>query len=85
MDGHTVDPRKLSDMPFILQNKGHAIRKMADQIFKKYKVVPQVVMETHSSLTAATMAVAGLGGDHCACEDGPDGEQGGGVWGIQHR
>lgn len=62
MDGHTVDPRKLSDMPFILQNKGHAIRKMADQIFKKYKVVPQVVMETHSSLTAATMAVAGSAG-----------------------
>lgn len=59
LDSHTVNPEKLSDMPFVLQNRGHSIRKIADSIFKKYQIIPQVVMETHSSLTAATMAAAG--------------------------
>lgn len=59
LDSHTVNPEKLSGMPFVLQNRGHSIRKIADSIFKKYQIIPQVVMETHSSLTAATMAAAG--------------------------
>lgn len=59
MDGQTVDPVQLTGMPFILQSKGHSIRKMTDQIFKQYNVAPQVVIETHSALTAAAMAVAG--------------------------
>lgn len=59
LDSHTVNPEKLSGMPFVLQNRGHSIRKIADSIFKKYQIIPQVVMETHSSLTAATMAAVG--------------------------
>ncbi|MCI9163625.1 MAG: LysR family transcriptional regulator [Lachnospiraceae bacterium] len=57
----TVDLAKLKDMPVILLKKGHEIRKRADAILKKHKIVPARVMEISSCISAVQLADGGLG------------------------
>ena len=59
--GGAVDIHKLGNIPYILLKKGHANRKRVDQILKEHKVVPNVVMEVSSCISAVQLASSGLG------------------------
>lgn len=56
-----VDLKKLAQAPFILLKKGHSIRRRTDRILKKHKIIPDVVMEVSSCISALQLADSGLG------------------------
>ncbi len=60
-DEGTVDLTKLRKMPVILLKKGQEIRKRADAILKKHKIVPAQVIEISSCISAVQLADGGVG------------------------
>lgn len=56
-----VNLKKLVRSPFILLKKGHSIRQRTDKILKRHKIVPDVVMEVSSCISALQLADSGLG------------------------
>jgi len=58
---HVVDMRRLKNQDYILLKRGHANRKRADEVLKRYDIVPNVLMEVSSCITAVQLADSGLG------------------------
>jgi DNA-binding transcriptional LysR family regulator len=56
-----IDISKLGDIDFILTKKGHTIRACVDEVFEKYGINPNIIMETSNSGTAYRLATAGMG------------------------
>ncbi len=60
-EGRTVNLSALKQQPFILLKRGHAIRKKADTVLKRFKIRPAQLMEVSSCVSAVQLASAGLG------------------------
>jgi len=56
-----IDLRKMKNRDFILLKKGHANRKRADEVLKEYGIIPNVLMEVSSCISAVQLADSGLG------------------------
>ena len=56
-----VDLAKVSSLPIIVLNKGHAIRRAVDSLMKAAHVSPNIIMETSSVINAVQLARAGCG------------------------
>lgn len=56
-----VNLSQLKDFPVIFLKKGHAIRKKSDSVYKNYKILPNIVMEVSSCISAVLLAASGLG------------------------
>ena len=57
----TVDLHLLSGKSFILLHKGHAARAKVDQLFRSYRIKPDIAMETESNTTAYRLSATGIG------------------------
>lgn len=58
---NVIDFSKLNNFDFILTKKGRIIRTYADEIFHKYGITPNIILETSNSGTAYRLAIAGMG------------------------
>ncbi len=63
LDGfaHTVDFKLLKDFPFVLQKKGHAGRRMCDELFQKHQFEPNIVYEATSNALVLRLVEVGMG------------------------
>lgn len=58
---NTYSVEELLQQPFILSSPDSAIRHQVNGLFQTFKIVPQINMITNSVITAANLAVNGLG------------------------
>lgn len=56
-----VNLKKIADMPFIGIKKSHSVHAKVNHLFQKANVLPNVLLEEESSLSAAQLAAGGLG------------------------
>ena len=56
-----IDLSKTNDLQYNLLKRGHSIRNKMETIFAQAKILPDIVMETTSNLTALRLASAGVG------------------------
>lgn len=56
-----IDLVKAVKLPFIVLNKGHAIRKAVDSLMKAAHAAPNIIMETSSNINAVQLASSGYG------------------------
>lgn len=66
----------LEQTPFVLLTAGQRLRQVADGLFLQAGIKPRVVMETHSAVTAYSLACAGFGAcfsHDTLCGEKPDG------------
>lgn len=63
LDGfaHTVDFKLLREFPFILQKKGHAGRRMCDELFQRHGIEPKIIFEATSNALVLRLVEAGMG------------------------
>lgn len=55
-----VNLSKMSDLPFVMLKKGHEIRKKTDLVLRQYSIVPRIMIELSSCISAVQLAAAGL-------------------------
>jgi DNA-binding transcriptional LysR family regulator len=56
-----LDLRLLKDHDFIFLKKGQRLREAADKLFEEAGMVPKILIETRSAITAYNLSEAGLG------------------------
>ncbi len=56
-----VDLNLVKDLPFVLTRTGHDIRRLCDQAFSDFGVIPDVRLESHSMDVCFQMAAYGIG------------------------
>ena len=60
-DGAYIRVEKVTDLPFIILKKGHAIRRAVDRLFRNCGATPNIIMETTSNINAVQLANSGYG------------------------
>ena len=60
-DGAYIRMEKVTDLPFIILKKGHAIRRAVDRLFRNCGATPNIIMETTSNINAVQLANSGYG------------------------
>ena len=60
-DGKYIRMERVTDLPFIILKKGHAIRRAVDRLFRDCGATPNVIMETTSNINAVQLANSGYG------------------------
>lgn len=60
-DKRMVDLTKIAHLPFIGIKKRHSIHGKVNKLFQEYGVVPHLLLEVESSMTAVQLAACGLG------------------------
>lgn len=67
-ESYTAKPdiRRLSDLPFVLLQKGDRIRAIIDQEFYRCSMTPKIFLETQNSQTAVALAAEGMGVTVCS-------------------
>lgn len=71
-----IEMRELEHTPFVLLAPGQRLRQVADGLFLQAGIRPRVVIETHSAVTAYSLACAGFGAcfsHDTLCGERPDG------------
>ena len=56
-----IDLKKIAGIPFISIKKAHSVHAKASRLFQKANVLPDVLLEEESSLSAVQLAAGGLG------------------------
>lgn len=57
----SIPIKALLSSPLVLSSPGSAIRNQVDSLFNKYKIKPQIILESQNIITAVELATHGLG------------------------
>ncbi|MFT9098134.1 LysR family transcriptional regulator [Liquorilactobacillus sp.] len=57
----SIPIKTLLSSPLVLSSPGSAIRNQVDSLFNKYKIKPQIIIESQNIITAVELATHGLG------------------------
>ncbi len=61
LDAETISMKQLLDNKLVLTTSGSAIRRQIDQLFQKYKITPNIIIESSNIYTVAALAKNNLG------------------------
>lgn len=61
LEPDAFDLKTLLQQPFLLSNGSSAIRHQVDGLFQKYKIKPNIILESQNILTTTGLAINGMG------------------------